>query len=62
MTAIDLLNKMDKLYTEGTTVNVDARSLTIIGDLTDEQLALIATGGDNASGRSRRATEEASSS
>ncbi len=57
--AIDLLNKMDKLYTEGTTVNVDARTLTIIGDLTDEQLALIATGGDKAGRRSRRAPEEA---
>lgn len=28
--AIDLLNKMDKIYTEGTTGNVDNRSLTII--------------------------------
>lgn len=29
MKAIDLLNKMDKIYTEGTTVNVDNRKLEI---------------------------------
>ena len=44
--AIDLLNKMDKIYTDGSTVNVDNRTLIVAGDLTDEQLARIASGKD----------------
>ena len=41
--AIDLLNKMDKIYTDGATVNVDNRKIEVY-ELTDEQLdRLIAT-------------------
>ncbi len=40
--AIDLLNKMDKIYEVGG-VNIDNRTLILIGDLTDDQLLRIAT-------------------
>ncbi len=46
--AIDLLNKMDKLYGDEPIVNIDNRTVNIgVGELTDEQLAIIASTGDN---------------
>jgi len=53
MTAIDLLNKMDKLYTDGASVNVDNRTLTInvnsekAKSLTERLIEGERTGGDN---------------
>lgn len=40
--AIDLLNKMDKVYNDGTTINIDNRKVEVY-ELSDEQLNLIAS-------------------
>jgi len=57
--ALDLLNKMEKIYSDST-VNIDKRTLVLVGELTDEQLASIA-GKDNSASGSKRITEETKS-
>jgi len=56
--AIDLLNKMEKIYSDNTVI--DNRTLVLVGELTDEQLASIA-GKDNSVSGSKRITEETES-